>query len=98
MLEAGAESLPAHAPRPIATKTTSSAHPSVRLIRPSRSAQPAFTALVVLHLAIGLARAHLGEAQVELLDVGVVAQAGGGALQHDAAVFHHVAVVGDGQR
>src|SRR2546428_275476 len=29
---------------------------------PSRSAQPAFTALVVLHLAVGLARTHLGEA------------------------------------
>src|SRR5688572_18379948 len=62
-----------------------------------RSAQPAFTALVVLDVPVRLAGADLGQAQIELLDVGVVAQGGGRPFQDDAPVLHDVAVLGDGQ-
>src|SRR5512134_688105 len=61
-------------------------------------AEPAFAALVVLHLAVRLAGADLGEAEVELLDVGVLPEGLGAAFQHDAPVLHHVAVLGDRQR
>src|SRR5262245_52564637 len=36
-------------------------------------------------------------AEVELLDLTVIAQPPAIALQHDAAVFQHVAVIGDGK-
>src|SRR5262249_54226931 len=61
------------------------------------SAQPAFTALVVLDVPVRLARADLGETQIELLDVGVLTHRGGRPLQDDPAIFHHVPLVGDGQ-
>src|SRR6266850_1566023 len=89
----------AQAPRFTATKSSTTPHPSTRLIEsPPVSAEPAFTALVVFDLAVRLAAPDLGEAEVELLDVGILAQGVGGALQHDPAVLHHVTVIGDGQR
>src|SRR3990172_1282518 len=57
--------------------------------------QPAPAPLVVLHVAIALGLAELGKAKVELFDVFVLAEAGRRAVEHDFAVFEHVAVVGD---
>src|SRR4051812_537788 len=57
----------------------------------SSSAIPPSAAAILLHVAVALARAA---AKVELLDVLVRAQALGRAIEHDPAVFHHVAVVG----
>ncbi len=37
-------------------------------------------------------------AKIEFLDVFVVAQFIGGAVEHDLALFHDVAMAGDGQR
>src|SRR5690349_11498280 len=94
----GASLVVAHAASVAVTNSHSIPHPSERLMRSDPPlAEPAFTALVVLHLAVRLAAADLGETEVELLDVGVLAQRLGAALQHDAAVLHHVAVVGDGE-
>src|ERR1051326_309586 len=59
------------------------------------SRQPALAPLVMLDVAVGLARADLVETEIEFLDVGVAAQLLGRTFQHDAAVLHHVAVVGD---
>lgn len=42
--------------------------------------------------------AGLTDAEIELLDVGVLAHLGGGAFENDAAVLHDVAVLGDGER
>src|SRR6185437_2140333 len=47
-------------------------------------------------IAAALLAARL--AQVGLLDLAPAAQIGSGALQHDAAVLEHVAVIGDSQR
>src|SRR5205807_4384988 len=82
---AGALLIEAHAVRPsVATSTGRLPHTPIRVIERSLPlAQPAFAALVVLDVAVGLARADFGEAQVKLLDVGVVAQAGRGAREHD---------------
>jgi hypothetical protein len=44
------------------------------------------------------AHADFLHAEVELLDVVLLAQAGTGVFHHDAAVFQHVAVVGGVQR
>src|SRR5690606_18790586 len=56
--------------------------------------QPALATLVVLDVPVALASALLAEAEVELVDVGVLPQLGGRALQHDPALLHDVAVVG----
>src|SRR5262245_59615853 len=61
------------------------------------SAQPAFASLVVLDVPIRLPGAHLGQAQIKLLDVRVIAQPGRRALQHDPPVLHDVAMIGNGQ-
>ena len=52
----------------------------------------------MLRVAVGLARSTFIEAEVELLDVGIIPQLVGRPLEHDAAVFHDIAVVGHGQR
>src|SRR3954466_5226992 len=62
----------------------------------SSSAIPAPAAAVLLHIAVAAPRA--GAAEVELGDVGMRAQPLGRAVEHYAAVFHDVAVVGDLQR
>src|SRR5262245_22948923 len=60
-------------------------------------AQPAFAALVVLDVPVGLPGPDLGQPEVELLDIRVVAELVRGAVEHDAPALHHVAVVGDAE-
>src|SRR5262249_5357697 len=63
----------------------------------ARSAIPSPAAAILLDVAVGAALAgHL--AQIEFLDVGMGAQALGAAVEHDAAVLHHVGMVGDRER
>src|SRR5437899_2125001 len=64
--------------------------------RSSSSAIPAPAAAVLLDLAIAAPRA--GPAEVELRDVGVRTQPLRRAVEHHAAVLHHVAVIRDRQR
>src|SRR5262245_37764024 len=85
--------------------STASETPSSTVSPPKRSerrsiassAIPSPAAAVLLDVAVAPALAA-GTAEIELLDVGMAAQALGGAVEHDAAVFHHVAVVGDLER
>src|SRR5215470_536359 len=63
----------------------------------ARSAIPSPAAAILLDVAIAPARAA-DLAEVELLDVGVIAQALGAAVEHDAAVLHHIGIVRDGER
>src|SRR5947207_2507660 len=58
------------------------------------SAIPSPAAAVLLDVAITPARGAVARTQVELADVLVRAQALGRAVEHHAAVLHHVAVVG----
>src|SRR3981081_3698499 len=78
---------------------SSTVRPPKRSVRRSSasSAIPSPAAAILLHVAIVPALAALG-AEIELLDVGVAAQALGGAVEHDPAVLHHVTVVGDFER
>src|SRR3954468_24849261 len=73
--------------------------PPKRSVRRSSvsSAIPPPAAPILLHVAVISALAALG-AEIELLDVGMAAQARGGAVEHDPSALHHVAVVGDLQR
>src|ERR671915_442256 len=59
--------------------------------------QPSLPPLVVLDVAVAPALAGLGEAEIELLHVGVALELVRRPLQDDAAVLHDVAVVGDAQ-
>src|ERR1700740_1411314 len=79
--------------------SSSTISPPNRRVRRSTasSAIPPPAPAILLDVAIAAARAR-GAAQVELLHVGMLAQAFGGAGEHDAAVLHHIAVVGDGER
>src|SRR6185295_14233907 len=66
--------------------------------RTSRSAlicsrEPALAPAVVLHVAVALALPDAGESQIELLDVLVVADGPGVAVQNNAARLHHIAVL-----
>src|SRR5262245_43576018 len=58
------------------------------------SREPALPPAVVLHVAVALTLPDAGEPQIELLDVLVVADGAGVAVEHDATRFHHVAVLG----
>src|SRR5262245_33316809 len=67
----------------------------------SSSAIPSPAAAILLDVAVAAALAALLAAlaaEVEFLDVGMIAQALGRAVEHDAAVLHHIAVVGDLER
>src|SRR6266581_2212964 len=75
-------------PKPIA-KT------APRLIR---LRQPALAPAVMLGVAVGFAGAGIVEPEIEFLDVGILPQAFGRAFEHDAAVFHDIAVVRDVER
>src|SRR5262245_51772333 len=59
---------------------------------PSELGKPSLPAAVVLHVAVALALPHARQAQVELLDVLVVADRPRVAVEHDATGLHHVAV------
>src|SRR5256886_974870 len=61
------------------------------------SERPALPPLIELHLPEALAAAGRAEPQVELADVVVAAQLGGGTVEDDAAVLHDVAVIRDAQ-
>src|SRR5438445_3242779 len=63
------------------------------MVAPSELGQPSLAPAVVFHVAVALALADAGQPQVELLDVLVVADRTGVAVQHDAAGLHHVAVL-----
>src|SRR5262245_28442570 len=63
----------------------------------SSSAIPPPAAAVLLHVPIASALAA-GLAEIELLDFGMAAQPCGIAIEHHAAVLHHIAVVGDFER
>src|SRR3982074_1702072 len=78
---------------------SSTVRPPKRNVRRSSasSAIPSPAAAILLHVAVVPALAALG-AEIELLDVGMAAQALGGAVEHDPAVLHHITVVGDFQR
>src|SRR5436190_14736013 len=64
----------------------------------SSSAIPSPVATVLLDGAIAAPSASARLAEVELLDVGMVAQARGIAIEDDAAVLQHVAVIDNLQR
>src|SRR5215468_3581703 len=63
----------------------------------SNSAIPSPAAAILLDVAIAPSLAALA-AEIELLHVRVLAQALSGAVEHDATVFHDIAVVGDVER
>src|SRR5947209_10633705 len=62
------------------------------------SREPSLAPAVVLHVAIALPLADAGEPQVELLDVLVLADRPGVAVEDDAPVLHHVAVLSEPER
>src|SRR5690349_10180937 len=65
------------------------------------SAIPSPAAAILLDVAIGAPRALGGAsrlAEVEFLHVGMGAQALGAAVEHDAAILHHIGMVGDLER
>src|SRR5262249_2516713 len=65
---------------------------------PAELRQPALAPAVVLEVSVRLACADLVEPEIELLDIGVLAQTLGWALEDDAAVLHDIAMVGDVER
>src|SRR5512145_3337333 len=75
-------------------RSSSTVRPPKRRLKlsTSSSAIPPPAAAVLLDLAVAAARAAAGQAQIELLDVGMVAQAGAVSVEHDAAVLQDVAV------
>ena len=56
--------------------------------------QPAFAPPVVFDVAVAVA-AGGAETEIKFLDVLVLAQRGGGAIEHHAAVFENIAMVGN---
>src|ERR1700746_1585639 len=76
-----------------ASSTTSPPKRSVRRSTASSAIPPPAPA-ILLDVAVAAARAR-GVAEIELLHVGMLAQPLGRAVEHDAAVLHHVAVVRD---
>src|SRR3990172_793865 len=69
---------------------------STRSVAPS--AIPAAAPSVLLDFAVAPPACAAARAQVELAHVRVAAQPLGSAVEHDAAVLHEVAVVGDFER
>src|SRR5437867_3020712 len=62
------------------------------------SREPSLASPVVLHVAVALALPHARQSEVELLDVLVVGDRLRVAVEHDAPVLHHVAVLGELER
>src|SRR5262245_56278119 len=81
-------------------RPSSTVSPPKRRLRPSTSSSaiPPPAPAVLLDVAVAAARSAAGLAEIELLDVGMVAEPRAIAIQHDAAVLQDVAVVGDGER
>src|SRR5687768_5423306 len=63
----------------------------------SSSAIPSPAAAILLHIAIAAAL-DAAAAEIQFRDIEMNAHAPGCAVEHDAAVLHHVAIVGDFQR
>src|SRR5688572_2605572 len=80
-------------------RPSSTVRPPKRRLRPStsNSAIPPPAAAVLLDVAIAAALAAR-LAEIEFLDVGMIGEARLVAVQHDASVLEHVAVVGHLQR
>src|SRR6266702_519305 len=78
-------------------RPSSTVRPPRRRLRlsTSSSAIPPPAAAVLLDVAIAAALPAAGLAQIELLDVGMAPQARAVAVEYDAAILQHVAVVGD---
>src|SRR5262245_1308307 len=74
--------------------------PPKRKPRPSTwsSAIPSPATAILLDVAIAAPRAAQRQAQIELLDVRVAAQALAVAVEHDPAVLHAVAIAGETER
>src|SRR5438093_160822 len=62
------------------------------------SREPSLAAPIMLHVAVALPLADAGEPQVELLDVLVLADRPGVAVEDDTPVLHHVAVLSEPER
>src|SRR5512145_3211994 len=79
---------------------SSTVRPPKRRLRFStaNSAIPPPAAAVLLDLAVAAALPAARLPEIELLDVGMAPEARAVAVEHDAAVLQHVAVVGDFQR
>src|SRR6185295_20280665 len=93
-----ASSSPARTANDTPASTRSPPKASDRRSTPSAaSAIPAPAAAVLLDVAVAPARSA-GPAQVELADVLMREQACRRAVQHDAAVLHHVGVIGGVER
>src|SRR5215471_1183885 len=91
-----ARSSPGAAANDTSSRTTSPPNRRVRRSTASSAIPPPAPA-ILLDVAIAPARA-CAAAEVELLHVGMPAQAFGGAVEYDAAVLHDVAVIGDRER
>src|SRR5690242_13722529 len=91
-----ASSSPGAAAKETSSSTTSPPNRRVRRSTTSSAIPPPAPA-ILLDVAIAAPRSGRS-AEVELLHVGMLAQPLGGAVEHDAAVLHHVAVVGDRER
>src|SRR5579871_165475 len=91
-----AKSSPGAAANDTSSSTTSPPNRRVRRSTASSAIPPPASA-ILLDVAVAAARAG-GAAEIELLHVGMLTQALGGAVEHDAAVLHHVPVVGDRER
>src|SRR4051812_3889985 len=61
------------------------------------SAIPSPAAAILLDIAIGAARAR-NLSQIELLHVGMGTQPFSAAVEHNAAILHHIGVIGDVER
>src|SRR5262249_2473869 len=94
-----ASSSPGSAANETRSSTTSPPNRNVSSSTASSAIPPPAPA-ILLDVAVTLARPGGGVplAEIELLHVRVGAQPLGAAVEHDAAVLHHVAVVGDRQR
>src|SRR5215813_11002208 len=91
-----ARSSPSSAANDTSSSTVSPPNRRVRASTASSAIPPPAPA-ILLDVAVALARAT-SLPEIEFLDVGMTAQPLGGAVEHDAAVLHHVTVVGDRQR
>src|SRR5690349_18278165 len=90
-----ARSSPGAAANDTSSSTTSPPNRRVRRSTASSAIPPPAPA-ILLDVAVAAPRAGAA-AEVELLHVGMGAQPLGRTVEHDAAVLHHVAVVGDRQ-
>src|SRR5262245_41904561 len=91
-----ANSSPGSTANEIASSTLSPPKASVRRST-SSSAIPPPAAAILLHVAVA-SSLPAGSAEIELLDVGMLAQTFGAAVEHDATILHDVAIVCDLER